>query len=221
MAIKHIDVGLRLSPRARVRASLITISGAHLFSRRFDEAVPKLLLLMQRDPSYSPSYRYLAAACYAHMGRLDDARELVGRLRTITPILIPGRTRPTFLLLDEWPLSAQPRGWRPYGRRPESTPISATRGGHRQLWRKPITCCRDMARTLGIVAGAEFESGSLQQRVCKPSVPLAPPILNCASARMRRIVDDRLDAGLRPVRARDVSSSSQSRYRSGCRTLPR
>jgi hypothetical protein len=32
----------------------------------------------EEDPSYPHPYRCLAA-CYAHMGRLDDARELVGR----------------------------------------------------------------------------------------------------------------------------------------------
>ena len=87
-AIQHIETAMRLSPRARVGASLITMSGALLFSRRFDEAVPKLLLLMQEDPSYSTSYRYLAA-CYAHMGRIDDARSAVGQLKAITPVLIP------------------------------------------------------------------------------------------------------------------------------------
>jgi hypothetical protein len=29
------------------------------------------------------------AACYAHMGRLDDARGIIGRLRTITPFVVP------------------------------------------------------------------------------------------------------------------------------------
>ena len=33
-------------------------------------------------------YRYLAAS-YAHMGRLDDARAIVARLRSITPQVIP------------------------------------------------------------------------------------------------------------------------------------
>ena len=55
----------------------------------FDEAMPKLLLLaIQEDPSYPPPYRHLAA-CYAHMGRPDDAREIVERLRAITPVVIP------------------------------------------------------------------------------------------------------------------------------------
>ena len=67
---------------------LLHIGAAHFFARRFDEAVPKLLLAIQEDPSYPVPYRYLAA-CYAHMGRLDDAREIVTRLRAITPVVIP------------------------------------------------------------------------------------------------------------------------------------
>jgi TolB-like protein len=88
LALEHIEVALRLSPRARVGASLITMSGALLFSRRFEEAVPKLLLLIQQDPAYSTSYRYLAA-CYAHMGRLDEAKEAIARLRAITSVVMP------------------------------------------------------------------------------------------------------------------------------------
>jgi Tetratricopeptide repeat len=57
-------------------------------ARRFDEAVPKLLLAIQEDQSYPPRYRFLAA-CYAHMGRLDEAREIVKRLRAITSVVIP------------------------------------------------------------------------------------------------------------------------------------
>jgi TolB-like protein len=88
IAIEHVEASLRLSPRARVGTSLVVIGGAHFLSRRFDEAVPKLLLVIQEDPSFPQPYRYLAA-CYAHMGRLDDAREVAGRLRAITSVVIP------------------------------------------------------------------------------------------------------------------------------------
>ena len=77
----------RLSPRARVGTSAAAIGGIHFLARRFDEALPKLLLAIQEDPSYPQAYRYLAA-CYAHMGRLDEAREIIGRLRTIAPVMI-------------------------------------------------------------------------------------------------------------------------------------
>ena len=32
------------------------------------------------------------AACYAHMGRIEAAREIVERLRTITPLVVPNAT---------------------------------------------------------------------------------------------------------------------------------
>jgi len=88
IAIEHIDVSLRLSPRARVGNSLAVIGEAHFLSRRFDEAAPKLVLAIQDGPSSPQPYRFLAA-CYAHMGRLGEAREIVSRLRAIAPIEIP------------------------------------------------------------------------------------------------------------------------------------
>jgi TolB-like protein len=88
IAIEHLEAALRLSPRARVGASLALIGQALFLSRRFDEAVPRLLLAMQEDRSFPTPYRILAA-CYAHMGRLDDARETVKRLRTFASLVIP------------------------------------------------------------------------------------------------------------------------------------
>jgi adenylate cyclase len=88
IAIEHLEASLRLSPRARIGTTLANIGSAHFLSRRFDEAVPKLLLAIQEDPSFPNQYRMLAA-CYAHMGRLDDAREIVTRLRAITSVVIP------------------------------------------------------------------------------------------------------------------------------------
>jgi TolB-like protein/class 3 adenylate cyclase len=87
-AIEHVEAALRLSPRARVANSLSVMGRAHFFARRFNEAVPRLLLAIQEDPSNPEPYRVLAG-CYAHMGRLDDAREIVERLRTLTPAVIP------------------------------------------------------------------------------------------------------------------------------------
>jgi len=88
IAIEHLEAALRLSPRARVGSSLAFIGRAHFLNRRFDEAVSKLLLAIQEDPSYPEPYRSLAS-CYAHMGRLDEAREVVKRLRAITPVVVP------------------------------------------------------------------------------------------------------------------------------------
>jgi tetratricopeptide (TPR) repeat protein len=88
IAIEHVEVSLRLSPRARVGTALATIGRAHLLSRRFDEALPKLLLAIQEAPKSAAPYRPLAA-CYAHMGRLDEAHAIVARLRAITPEVVP------------------------------------------------------------------------------------------------------------------------------------
>ena len=88
MAIEHLETALRLSPRARIGVPLFNIGLAHFVSRRFDEAVPKLLVAIQEDPTFANPYRYLAG-CYAHMGRLDEAREMVARLRAITSVVIP------------------------------------------------------------------------------------------------------------------------------------
>ena len=46
---------------------------------------------MQEDPSFPYPYRVLAA-CYAHVGRLDDAREIIVRLRAITSVLVTDLT---------------------------------------------------------------------------------------------------------------------------------
>ena len=37
------------------------------------------------------TYRVLAS-CYAHMGRLNEAREILKRLRAITPVVVPSDT---------------------------------------------------------------------------------------------------------------------------------
>jgi hypothetical protein len=49
--------------------------------------VPKLLLAIQEDPGFPLAYRVLAA-CYAHMGQLQEGQEIVERLRAITSVVI-------------------------------------------------------------------------------------------------------------------------------------
>jgi tetratricopeptide (TPR) repeat protein len=88
LAIEHLETSLRLSPRERIGHPLIWLGMAYFFKRQFDEAAAKLLLVIQDHPGSPPSYRILAA-CYAHMGRLDLAREIVDRLRAITPLVVP------------------------------------------------------------------------------------------------------------------------------------
>jgi hypothetical protein len=61
---------------------------AYFFKHQFEKAASKLLLSIQDHPDFPASYRYLAS-CYAHMGRLDEARAIVARLRAITPLVVP------------------------------------------------------------------------------------------------------------------------------------
>jgi tetratricopeptide (TPR) repeat protein len=88
LAIRHVNESLRLSPRARTGWASLVIGVAHFFSRRFDQAVPNILLAIHEDPSFAQPYRVLAA-CYAHMGRTGEARDTIKKLRTITPLVFP------------------------------------------------------------------------------------------------------------------------------------
>jgi len=91
VAIEHCEASFRLSPRARVGTTEFIVASANFVTRRFDEAVARLLIALQEDPSFPDPYRYLAA-CYAHMGRLDQARDVVERLRAVTPLVVPPAT---------------------------------------------------------------------------------------------------------------------------------
>jgi adenylate cyclase len=47
-----------------------------------------LLVSLEELPTHNTPYRLLAF-CYAHIGRLDEAREIVTRLKTITSAVVP------------------------------------------------------------------------------------------------------------------------------------
>ena len=87
LALQHFETFLRLSPRDRYPAYLSNIGEAQFFSGRFDDAAANLLASLERAPGFPVTYRVLAA-CYAHLGRLDEAREIVRRLRAITPVVL-------------------------------------------------------------------------------------------------------------------------------------
>jgi adenylate cyclase len=88
LAIEHVETSPLLSPREHIGMPLAATGTAYFFRHRFDEAVPKLLLTIQATPGDPYAYRLLAA-CYAHMGRLDEARAIVARLRAIAPQIVP------------------------------------------------------------------------------------------------------------------------------------
>jgi adenylate cyclase len=90
LAIEHVEQSMRLDPRARMGLPLSVLGLAYFFDRRFELATTKLLEAIQEWPSFVSPYRTLAA-CYAHMGRLDEARHVIERLRALTPVLVRGR----------------------------------------------------------------------------------------------------------------------------------
>jgi len=89
-AIEHAEAAQRLSPRERggVGPPLMVVGAALFLSRRFEEALPKLLLTAESNSGGPLQLRWLAA-CYAHLGRLDEAREVVARLRAMGAVVVP------------------------------------------------------------------------------------------------------------------------------------
>ena len=47
-----------------------------------------LRLSLQEKPNWAPTHRFLASCC-AHMGRLDEARDAVDRVRSLTKEVVP------------------------------------------------------------------------------------------------------------------------------------
>ena len=88
IAIKHFETFIRLSPRQSMARVFFAIGLAHFFARRLEEAKAMLLRSLQEIPTWAPTHRFLAS-CYAHMGRLDEAHDVVKRLRELTPLVIP------------------------------------------------------------------------------------------------------------------------------------
>ena len=78
LAIEHTEVSMRLSAGARIGSPLGVIGLAHFFGRHFDEALATLLVAVQDNPAHLLTQLALASCC-AHMGRLDQAREVIAR----------------------------------------------------------------------------------------------------------------------------------------------
>ena len=88
VAIDHFERSLRLDPRDSKGATLVVNGIAHFFARRLDQARTMLLLSLQQHPDWVPTNRFLAA-CYAHLGQLDEAKMIIKRLRALTPVVLP------------------------------------------------------------------------------------------------------------------------------------
>jgi adenylate cyclase len=88
VAIDHFGRSLRLNPRDPQGGTLVGNGIAHFFARRLDQARTMLLQSLQEHPGWVPTNRFLAA-CYAHLGQLDEAKIIIERLRALTPVALP------------------------------------------------------------------------------------------------------------------------------------
>jgi adenylate cyclase len=79
VAIEHFNTSLRVNPRGLRPMHALGIGIARFFSRRFDDALPLLHASRQELPNFGETYRFLAAT-YAHLGRLDEAQDMIARL---------------------------------------------------------------------------------------------------------------------------------------------
>ena len=67
--------GIGLAPRLGL---------AHLYAHRYEEAIDWLDRALVQKPSFFAAMQVIAAAC-GHLGRLEEGREWVARLREIVP----------------------------------------------------------------------------------------------------------------------------------------
>jgi tetratricopeptide (TPR) repeat protein len=88
LAIEHFKTSLRLSPRDRMGTFSLPLGSAYFLKHQFGDAAAILLASLEQAPGLPVAYQLLAA-CYAHMGRLDAARETLEHLRAITPVVVP------------------------------------------------------------------------------------------------------------------------------------
>jgi adenylate cyclase len=88
VAVEQLQTAIRLSPLDPNATQIYGIGVARFFEGRFDEAIAMMATALEELPGHAGIYRYLAS-CYARAGRLDDARGIVRRLRTITTNVLP------------------------------------------------------------------------------------------------------------------------------------
>jgi len=87
-AVEHWNTSIRLSPRHRNVTEHPLFGLAHFFAHRYDEAIAYFLTALANMPRNPEVHRYLAAS-YALTGRIEEARQMIDRLRAITPIILP------------------------------------------------------------------------------------------------------------------------------------
>ena len=88
LAIEHLERVIRLGPHEFRSVVYLLMGMGHFFARRGEKAAEMLNLSLQENGEWPPTLRFMAS-CLAHLGRLEEAQEMVRRLRAITPVVIP------------------------------------------------------------------------------------------------------------------------------------
>ena len=92
-AIQHLETACRLNPRQGNATYRIGIGYAQFVQRRFDDAIETLHAASLEIPGNPTIYRFLTS-CYAHTGRIEEARKTAARLKAIAPRLVHQRPPP-------------------------------------------------------------------------------------------------------------------------------
>jgi adenylate cyclase len=88
-ALERFRDALRLSPYDDMALFLYTgMARAYFVEQNYEEAIAAGRRALQGNALWAATYRILAA-CYAHLGRLDEAHATIARLRAISPLVIP------------------------------------------------------------------------------------------------------------------------------------
>jgi adenylate cyclase len=88
LAIEHLEGVIRLDPNENRHSIYLLIGMGHFFARRCEQALEMLNLSLQENSEWPPTLRFMAS-CLADLGRLEEAQEMVKRLRALTPVVIP------------------------------------------------------------------------------------------------------------------------------------
>jgi adenylate cyclase len=88
LAIEHLERVFRLSPRESRRGTYLLIGMGHFFMRRLEKATEMLDLALHQGPEWPPTLRFLVS-CLAHLGRLEEAQQMMKRLRATTFVVMP------------------------------------------------------------------------------------------------------------------------------------
>jgi len=86
-AIEHLNIALRLNPRGPRPMHTLGIGVARFFLGEYTEALPMLQASLTELPNFGETYRFLAATL-AHLGHLDQAHDVIGKLRQIRPAMV-------------------------------------------------------------------------------------------------------------------------------------